>query len=122
MLYGTLPTCVISGHLPPIMYNYLLFAGLTSSNALELLRSCNFRIVSNWSNLGATLGVSLEDRKRLRTQALMTGDYNVCLEECLDLWLKNSDGIPSWEQLFLAVEREEKVTAKKMREQYELWK
>ena len=99
-----------------------IFSGLTAANAFQLLKSCDFRVVSNWSKLCASLGVSLEDRKRLRTQAMLTGNYDDSLEECLDIWIKSEQEVASWEQLFKAVEREERVTAKRMREKYEGWK
>ncbi len=79
-------------------------------------------MVSNWSKLAATLGVPLEDRKRLRTQTLIVSNYDDCLEECLDIWIKNSHHKATWDELFKAVAREEKVTSKRMRDTYEDWK
>lgn len=95
---------------------------LTAENARQLLKACDFRIVSNWSKLGASLRVPLEDRKRLRTQAMLTSNYDDCLEECLDIWIKNGEHTATWEELFTAVEREERVTAKRMRDKYKEWK
>ena len=99
-----------------------MFSVLTAENALQLLKLCEFRIVSNWSKLGATLGVPLEDRKRLRTQAMLTGNYEDSLEECLQIWIKNSKEKATWNQLFTAVEREERVTANRMKDKYGEWK
>lgn len=104
------------------MMNVYTVIELTAGNAFQLLKACDFRIVSNWSKLGASLRVSIEDRKRLRTQAMLHSNYDDCLEECLDIWIKNEEHKASWEELFTAVEREEKVTAKRMRDKYKEWK
>ncbi len=77
--------------------------------------------MSNWSKLSSTLGVPLEERKRLRIQAMLNSNYEDSLEECLQIWIKNSDDRATWDQLFTAVEREERVTAKRMRDKYEEW-
>ena len=88
------------------IYIYIYFViALTSQNAFQSLKSCDFRIVSHWSNLAGTLGVSLEDRKQLRTQALLHNNYGDSLQECLDIWITNSDGRATWEELYQAVEQ-----------------
>ena len=78
------------------------------------MKSCGFRVYSSWSGVGRSLGVGIEDRKRLRTMALITGNFDEALEDCLDMWIKNGKTIATWEQLLTAINNEEKDTYRKM--------
>lgn len=91
-----------------------MFIELTAYNAVTLLKQCEFRIFTNWSRVAGTLGVPLEDRKRLRQRGLLGDDYVDILEEAIQIWI--SSGQASWDKLLDAVEQVEKNTANKMRE------
>ena len=77
---------------------------LTSSNALRLLVKCGFVVKDKWTELTSLLGVSLEERRRLKTMASSDQDYHFALEEGLQWWITNSTA-PSWEELISAVEK-----------------
>ena len=76
---------------------------MTSSNALRLLVKSGFVVKDKWIELTSLLGVSLEERKRLKTTASSDQDYHFALEEGLQWWITNSTE-PSWEELISAVE------------------
>ena len=88
---------------------------LTCNNALRALKDNGFLTTSHWHQLGSDLGVSFDERKRLREQALIAQNHDAALEECLDIWIRNSKE-PSWNVLIQAVERLEISTADRMRE------
>ena len=70
-----------------------------------------------WTELTSLLGVSLEERKRLKTMASSDQDYHFALEEGLQWWITNSTD-PSWEELILAVENSvDEGIAAKMRQE-----
>ena len=76
---------------------------MTSSNALILLVKSGFVVKDKWTELTSLLGVSLEERRRLKTMASSDQDYHFVLEEGLQWWITNSTD-PSWEELISAVE------------------
>ena len=76
---------------------------MTSSNALRLLVKSGFVVKDKWTELTSLLGVSLEERKRLKTMASSDQDYHFALEEGLQWWITNSTE-PSWKELISAVE------------------
>ena len=76
---------------------------LTSNNALRLLVKCGFVIEDKWSKLTSLLGVSLEEREKLKTMASSDQDYHFALEKGLQWWITNGTA-PSWEELVSAVE------------------
>ena len=76
---------------------------MTSSNALRLLVKSGFVVKDKWTELTILLGVSLEERRRLKTMASSDQDYHFALEEGLQWWITNSTD-PSWEELISAVE------------------
>ena len=88
---------------------------LTCRDALRALKDNGFLTTSHWHQLGSDLGVSLDERRRLREQALIAQNYDVALEECLDIWIRNSKEA-SWDVLIQAVERLEIATADRMRQ------
>ena len=49
------------------------------------------------------LGVSLQERRRLKTVASSDQDYHSAFEEGLQWWITNGTA-PSWEELISAVE------------------
>ena len=76
---------------------------LTSNNALRLLVKSGFIVKDKWSELTSLLGVSLDERRRLKTMASSDQDYHFPLEEGLQWWITNGT-VPSWEELISAVE------------------
>ena len=93
----------------------MLYLELTALNALKLLKECNFGIHNNWTNLARTLRVPLEERKRLRQNAILLHDgrYDEALEESLDIWIRSGEN-PTWDTLISAVRDLEKNTANDM--------
>ena len=76
---------------------------MTSNNALKHLVKSGFIIVDKWTKLTSLLGVSLEERRKLKTMASSDQDYHFALEEGLQWWITNGNA-PSWEELISAVE------------------
>ena len=76
---------------------------MTAVNALQLLIKSCFNVKDKWNELTILLGVSLEERKRLKTIASSDQDYHFALEEGLQWWITNGTA-PSWEELISAVE------------------
>ena len=76
---------------------------MTSSNVLRLLVRSGFCVKDKWTELTSLLGVSLEERRRLKTMASSDQDYHFALEEGLQWWITNSTD-PSWKELISAVE------------------
>ena len=76
---------------------------MTSSNALRLLVKSGFVVEDKWTKLTSLLGVSLQERRRLKAMASSDQDYHFALEEGLQWWITNS-AEPSWEELISAVE------------------
>ena len=77
---------------------------MTSSNALRLLVKSGFVVKEKWTELISLLGVSLDERRRLKTMANTDHDYHFALEEGLQWWINNS-GTASWEELTSAVDK-----------------
>ena len=75
---------------------------LTSNNALRLLVKSGFVIKDKWTKLTSLLGVSLEERRRLKKMASSDQDYHFALEG-LQWWITNGTA-PRWEELVSAVE------------------
>ena len=76
---------------------------MTSNNALRVLVKSGFVVKDKWTQLTSLLGVSLGERRRLKTMASSDQDYHFALEEGLQWWIKNNAD-PSWEELISAVE------------------
>ena len=76
---------------------------MTSSNALRLLVKSGFVVKDKWTKLTSLLGISLEERRRLKKMASCDQDYHFALEKGLQWWITNSTD-PSWEELISAVE------------------
>ena len=76
---------------------------LTSNNALWILVKSGFIVEEKWTKLTSLLGVSLEERRRLKKMASSDQDYHFALEEGLQWWITNGTA-PSWEELISAVE------------------
>ena len=70
---------------------------------MKALDSCAFPINTKWDHLASKLGISLDERHRLRQMALLDGgNFRHALEEILDWWIGNKDA--TWQKLFSAVE------------------
>ena len=90
---------------------------LTSSNALRLLVKSGFDVEDKWTKLTSLLCVSLEERKRLKTQVSSDRDFYFALEEGLQWWITNGIA-PSWKELISVVEIcGDKNVATKLRQQ-----
>ena len=76
---------------------------MTSSNALRLLVKSGFVVKDKWIGLISLLGVSLEERRRLKAIASSDQDDHFALEEGLQWWITNSAD-PSWEEFMSAIE------------------
>ena len=76
---------------------------LTSINALRLLIKSRFDVKDKWTELTILLGVSLEERRRLKAIVSIDQDYHFALEEGLQWWITNGT-VPCWEELISAVE------------------
>lgn len=88
---------------------------LSSYNACRVLKDSGFQTTAHWSQLGSELGVSVDDRRRLLEQSQHIQNYDTALEKCLDIWIRNSIVMPTWDVLIQGVERYERVTAENMR-------
>ena len=70
---------------------------------MKALESRGFPINIKWDHLASKLGISLDERHRLRQMALLDGgNFRHALEEILDWWIRNKDA--TWQKLFSAVE------------------
>ena len=96
---------------------------MTSSNALRLLVKSGFVVKEKWTELISLLGVSLDERRRLKTMANTDHDYHFALEEGLQWWINNCS-TASWEELISAVEKCENCSniANIMRKEIEIGK
>ena len=77
---------------------------------MRFMKDCGIRL-SKWADIGAEFGVPVDKREDIRLQRLSSQES---LEECLEYWMRNISGDKSWESLINIVEKQEKVTAKKM--------
>ena len=79
---------------------------------MKALESYGFPINIKWDHLASKLGISLDERHRLRQMALLDGgNFLHALEEILDWWIRNKDA--TWQKLFSAVEEvKDKETCK----------
>ena len=92
---------------------------LTSINALRLLIKSGFVVKNKWNELTILLGVSLEERRRLKTMASIDQDYHFALEEGLQWWITNGTA-PCWEELISAVESCDDDVATTLRRQLDI--
>ena len=76
---------------------------MSSSSALRLLVKSGFVVKDKWTKLTSLLGISLEERRRLKKMASSDQDYHFALEKGLQWWITNYTD-PSWEELISAVE------------------
>ena len=89
---------------------------LNASNALKLLKECQFPVHSKWESLARNLDISLDKRRELRSQAATQFiDYETALEEAIDMFLRNSFSPVTWEKFLSKVESVDRATATKMR-------
>ena len=77
---------------------------MSSSNALRLLVKSGFVVKEKWTELISLLGVSLDERRRLKTMANTDHDYHFALEEGLQWWINNTS-TASWVDLTSAVDK-----------------
>ena len=57
-----------------------------------------------WNKLTISIGVSLDERRRLKTMATNDNDYEFALEEGLEWWINNGTTNVSWIELISAIE------------------
>lgn len=80
---------------------------------MQLLRDCDFRMFTNWSKVSRSLGITLDDRNRLKHKGMISDDWSDVMESALTIWIDS--GQATWDKLIEAVESEEKNTALKMK-------
>ena len=56
-----------------------------------------------WNKLTTLIGVSLDERRRLKTMATNDNDYEFVIEEGLQWWINNGTNV-SWIELISAIE------------------
>ena len=89
---------------------------LSSFRALELLREHGFQFFNDWNGLTAILEVPLDKRRELKAMAERYGPMDA-LEEGLDYFIRNNEDA-SWELLFNAVHKTNKLVAGKLRKHF----
>ena len=75
-----------------MIYNYeiydvfiLYLTDFTTNNALNLLEECKFPITSEWERLSRDMGISLDERHRVRLLAnTQSFNYATALKEAID--------------------------------------
>ena len=106
-----------------MIYNYelhdvfiLYLTDFTTNNALNLLEECEFLINSKWEKLARNMGISLNERHRLRALAITQSlNCETALEEAIDMFQRASAIPVSWDMFVSRVENVDRLTAAKMR-------
>ena len=98
------------------MYSFLFLTAFTTNNALILLEECEFPINSKWEKLARNMGISLDERHRLRALTNSQGlDCETALEEAIDIFRRASIRPVTWDMFISRVKTVERLTATKMR-------
>ena len=58
-----------------------------------------FNVKEKWYNIGLNLKVKLADLNQIRDQHINDKDYDACLREMLQKWLKQFPNKPTWGRL-----------------------
>ena len=105
-----------------MIYNYeihdviiLYLTAFTSNNALNLLEECEFPINSKWEKLTRNMGISLDERHRLRVAISQGLNSETALEEAIDMFRRNSTRPVTWNMFISRVKSVDQLTATKMR-------
>ena len=96
----------------------LYLTAFTSNDALNLLEECEFPINSKWEKLARNMGISLDERCRLRALAITQDlNYGAALEEAIDEFqrARTSTTPVTWDMFISRVENVDQLTATKMR-------
>lgn len=104
----------------PVGYNnWLETEAQPAASSFQLKLSSAYKIVfslaSQWKNIGICLDI---DKSALDKIEHDCKGVNNCLQELLDIWLKQTDPLPSWQGLADAVETFDPSTARKIRCNY----
>ena len=88
----------------------------TSNNALNLLEECEFPINSKWEKLARKMGISPDQRHRLRALAITQSlNCETALEEAIDMFQRASTRPVTWDMFVSRVENVDLLTATKMK-------
>ena len=106
-----------------MIYNYeihdviiLYLTAFTSNNALNLLEECEFPINSKWGKLARYMGISFDERCRLKESAFTQSfNYENSLEEAILMFQTGSARPVTWDVFISRVENVDQLTATKMR-------
>ena len=104
-----------------MIYNYeihdvfiLYFTDFTSINALNLLEECKFSINAKWETLARIMGISLDERHRLRVAISQGLNSETALEETIDMFQRGSTRPVTWHMFISRVRCVDQITATKM--------
>ena len=93
----------------------LYLTAFTTNNALNLLEECEFPINSKWEKLARNMGISLDDRHRLRIAISQGLSSETALEEAIDIFRRASIRPVTWNIFISRVKTVERLAATKMR-------
>ena len=80
------------------------------------MEECDFPINSKWEKLARNMGISLNERHRLRELAITQSfNYATALEEAIDMFQRASTRPVTWDMFISRVKNVDRLTATKMR-------
>ena len=82
---------------------------------MNLLEECDFPINSKWENLTRNMGISLDERHRLRVTISQGLSSETALEEAIDMFKRASTRPVTWNMFVSRVENVDLLTATKMK-------
>ena len=101
-----------------MIYNYenhdvfvLYLTAFTSNNALNLLEECEFPINAKWEKLARNMGISLDERHRLRLAISQGLNSETALEEAIDMFLRDNTRPVTWDMFISRVRCVDQFTA-----------
>ena len=105
-----------------MIYNYeihdvfiLYLTDFTSNNALNLLKECEFSIDSKWEKLARNMGISLDERHRLKVAISQDLNSETALGEAIEMFQRDSKRPVTWDMFISRVRCVDQLTATKMR-------
>ena len=80
------------------------------------MEECDFPINSKWEKLARNMGISPDERYRLRALAITQDlNYATALEEAIDMFQRASTRLVTWDMFISRVKIVDQSTAKQMR-------
>ena len=108
-----------------MIYNYeihevfiLYLTAFTSNNALNLLEECEFPINLKWEKLARNMGISLDERHRLRVAISQGLNSETALEEAIHMFQSANTRPVTWNMFISRVKSVDRFTATKMRRKF----